>query len=282
MINTDFLDQLDRFHLVVKKRVTSSYMGPRKSIAAGRGLTFKDHRIYSPGDDIRLIDWKVFARTDDLYIKTFEEERNLTAHIIMDASASMGFGKPISKFDYAAMIGVGFAYLAMRENEKFQFSTFADELDVFQPRRGMSQLASMVFYLNNTKTNGHSKLLNSMVQYKKIVGSRSLLVILSDFLVDINEVIETLYTLGDHEIKVVQVLDPIEKDLKYSGDFKLIDSETQSKLRTYISPRLRVEYQQMLDDHSAKIEETCNKLGYHFHQITSDTPIFDAFYRVLE
>ena len=282
MINTDFLKQLDRFHLVVKKRVTSNYVGPRKSLATGRGLTFKEHRIYSPGDDIRLIDWKVFARTDDLHIKTFEEERNLTAHIVMDASASMGFGKPISKFDYAAMLGVGFAYLAMRENEKFQFSTFAESLDVFQSRRGMSQLASMVFHLNNTKTQGHSKLLESVMQYKKVVGSRSMLVLVSDFLMDVDEVIEALYNLGDHEIKILQILDPIEKNLKYSGDFKLVDSETKSMLRTYISPRLRVEYQQMLDNHAAKIEETCNKLGYHFHQITSDTPIFDAFYRVLE
>jgi len=282
MINTDFLDQLDRFHLVVKKRVTSSYVGPRRSIAAGGGLTFKDHRIYSPGDDIRLIDWKVFARTDDLYIKTFEEERNLTAHIIMDASASMGFGKPINKFDYAAMIGVGFAYIAMRENEKFQFSTFSEGLDVFQPRRGMSQLASMVFHLNNIKTQGYSKLLDAMIQYKKVVGSRSLLILISDFLVNIDEVTEALYALGDHEIKVIQVLDPIEKDLKYSGDFKLIDSESKNILRTYVSPRLRVHYQQMLDNHSAKIEGTCNRLGYHFHQLTTNTPVFDAFYRVLE
>jgi len=282
MINTDFLDQLDRFHLVVKKRVTSNYVGPRKSIATGRGLTFKDHRIYSAGDDIRLIDWKVFARTDDLYIKTFEEERNLTAHIIMDASASMAFGKPISKFDYASMLGVGFAYLAMRDNEKFQFSTFSESLEVFQPRRGMSHLASMVFHLNSAKTQGHSKLLDAMIQYKKVIGSRSMLVLISDFLMDIKEITEALYNLGDHEIKIIQVLDPIEKNLKYSGDFKLIDSESKKIVRTYISPRLRVEYQQMLDNHSAKIEEICNKLGYHFHQITSDTPIFDAFYGVLE
>lgn len=282
MISTDFLDQLDRFHLVVKKRVTSTYTGPRKSIAAGRGLTFKDHRIYSPGEDIRLIDWKVFARTDNLYIKTFEEERNLTAHIIMDVSGSMGFGKPISKFDYAAMLGVGFAYLAMKENEKFQFSTFSEDIEVFQPRRGMSQLASMVFHLNNSKTNGNSKLMDAMVQYKKVIGGRSLLVLVSDFLIDSKEVIEALYTLGDHEIKIIQVLDPIEKDLRYSGDFKLIDSESKSMLRTYISPRLRVEYQQMLDGHSARIEEVCNRLGIHFHQVTTDTPIFDAFYKVLE
>jgi len=282
MISTEFLNELDRFHLVVKKRVTSNYTGPRRSIAAGRGLTFKDHRAYVPGDDIRLIDWKVFARTDDLHIKTFEEDRNLTVHIILDSSASMGFGKPISKFDYAAMLGTGFAYLSMRDNEKFQYSTFDEKLEVFQPRRGMSHLASMVHHLNNTKTQGLSKLLDSMLQYKKLIGSRSLLVLVSDFLININEIIEAMYALGDNEIKIIQVLDPIEKNLNYQGDFKLIDSETKNMLRTYISPRLRVQHQQMLDSHCAKIEETCNKLGIHFFQITTNTPLFDAFYRVLE
>lgn len=281
MIKIDFLNQLDRFHLAVKKRVTSNYTGPRRSVATGRGLTFKEHRIYTPGDDIRMIDWRVFARTDDLYIKTFEEERNLTAHIIMDSSASMGFGSPATKFEYAAMLGVGLAYLAMRENEKFQFSTFNEKLDVFQPRKGMSQLASMVFHLNNTKTEGNSKLLDSIMQYKKFIGSRAFLVLISDFLVNANEVVEALYMLGDQEVKIIQVLDSVEKNLKYLGDFKLIDSETRGMLRTYISPRLRVEYQQMLDNHAARIEETCNKLGYHFYQLTTDTPIFDAFYRVL-
>jgi uncharacterized protein (DUF58 family) len=282
MISTDFLDQLNRFHLVVKKRITSTYLGPRRSIAAGRGLTFKEHRAYAPGDDIRLIDWKVFARTDDLHIKTFEEDRNLTGHTIIDSSASMGFGKPTSKFDYASMLGVGFAYLAMKDNEKFQFSTFNESLEVFQPRRGMSQLAGMVYHLNSTKTKGNSKLLDSMLQYKKLIGTRSLLVLISDFLIGVDEIMQALYTLGDHEIKIIQVLDPIEKDLKYQGDFKLIDSETSGMLRTYISPRLRVQHQQLLDEHCAKIEETCNRLGMGFFQLTTDTPIFDAFYRVLE
>lgn len=282
MINIDFLNQLDRFHLVVNKRVTSNYIGPRRSIATGRGLTFKDHRIYSLGDDIRLIDWKVYARTDDLYVKTYEEERNLTVHIIIDCSASMGFGKPLSKFDFASMIGVGFGYLAMRENEKFQFSTFAETLDVFQPRRGMSQLASMVFHLNNVKTNGYSKILDSVVQYKKLVGSKSLLVFISDFLMDQKEILEALYMIGDNEVKIIQVLDPIEKNLEMQGDFKLIDSETKTTLRTFISPRSRVDYQQMLDSHIEKIEETCNKLGYRYFLQTTDTPIFDAFYKVLE
>lgn len=282
MIDTKFLDQLSRFSLVIRKRVTSNYSGPRRSIAVGRGITFKEHRIYAPGDDFRSIDWKVYARTDNLFVKTYEEERNLVVHVIVDYSASMGFGKPTSKFDYASMLGVGFGYLAIKDNEKFQFSTFSDTLEIFQPRRGMSQLASMVFHLNSLKTKGHSRLLDSITQYKKVVGSRAMIVLISDFLIDISEVVEALYRFGDHEIKIVQVLDPAEKNLSMQGDFKLVDSETKDALRTYISPRLRMHYQNLLDDHSAKIEETCDRLGIDFYLVTTDTPVFDAFYRILE
>ena len=282
MLDTSFLDQLTRFNLVVNKRVTSNLAGPRKSISAGRGLTFKDYRIYAPVDDIRLIDWKVYARTDDLYIKAYEEERNLTVHIIIDGSASMGFGKPASKFDYASMIGVGFAYLAMRDNEKFQFSTFADSLEIFQPRRGMSHLAAMVQHLNSIKPKGYSKLLDTIRQYKKVIGSKSMLVIASDFLVNIDEIREAFYLLGDHDIRIIQVFDRVEKELKMEGDMKLVDSETKGMLRTFISPRLRMDYQQKIDDHCAKIEEVCNKLNINYNLAITDTPIFDTFYRILE
>ncbi|MBI2652226.1 hypothetical protein HYX00_02065 [Candidatus Woesearchaeota archaeon] len=250
MIDTTFLDQLTRFNLVINKRVTSNLAGPRKSIATGRGLTFKDYRIYAPGDDIRL--------------------------------ASMGFGKPFSKFDYASMIGVGFAYLALRDNEKFQFSTFADSLEIFQPRRGMSHLAAMVQHLNSIKPKGYSKLLDTIRQYKKVIGSKSMLVIASDFLVNIDEIREAFYLLGDHDIKIIQVFDRVEKELKMEGDMKLIDSETKGLLRTFISPRLRMGYQQQLDEHCAKIEEVCNKLNVDYHLAITDTSIFDTFYKILE
>lgn len=282
MIDTSFLDQLSRFNLVVKKRVTSNLAGPRRSMAAGRGLTFKDYRIYAPGDDIRLIDWKVYARTDDLYIKAYEEERNLVVHIIIDGSASMGFGKPLSKFDYASMIGVGYAYLALRENEKFQFATFADSLEIFQPRRGMGHLAAMVQHLNGIKPKGYSKLLDTIKQYKKVIGSRSLLVLASDFLVNIDEIREAFYLLGDHQIKIIHVLDRVEKELRLEGDMKLIDSETKGLLRTFVSPRMRMEYQQQLDAHCARIEELCNKLNIDYNLAVTDTPIFDTFYKILE
>jgi len=282
MLDTSFFNELAKFNLVVNKRVTSHFIGPRKSMAIGRGLIFKDHRIYAPGDDFRSIDWKVYARTDDLYIKTYEEERNLVVHILMDFSASMDYGKPITKFDYASMLGVGFAYLAMKDNEKFQFATFSEKLEIFQPRRGMSHLAAMVHHLNEVKAKGNSKLKESMEIYRKVIGSRSMVVLVSDFLIPLEEVKESLYLLGrTHDVKIIQVLDPVEKDMRLEGDFNLKDSESGFRLKTFISQRLRLKYRGMLEDHSAKIQETCNQLGMQFHLITTDTPLFDAFYRML-
>jgi uncharacterized protein (DUF58 family) len=180
------------------------------------------------------------------------------------------------------MIGVGFAYLALRDNEKFQFSTFADQLEIFQPRRGMSHLAAMVQHLNSIKPKGYSKLLDTVRQYKKVIGSKSMLIIASDFLVNIEEIREAFYLLGDHDIKIIQVLDRVEKELKMEGDMKLIDSETKGLLRTFISPRMRMGYQQKLDEHCARIEEVCNKLNIDYHLAVTDTSIFDTFYRILQ
>lgn len=282
MIDTSFLDQLARFSLVVNKRVTSSLMGPRKSVSKGTGIMFKEHRIYAPGDDFRSIDWRVYARTDDLYVKTYEEERNLTVHILIDSSASMNFGKPVSKYDYGAMIGVGFAYLAMKENEKFQFATFGENVQVFQPRRGMSQLASMVDYLNNFKLEGTSKFLHCLHQYRSYIGSRSMIILVSDMLVNADEIKEALGYLGDHDVKVIQLLDPLESNLDVEGSFKLKDSETKEEMITYIGSGVQQHYKGLLADHTAKIQQACIAHGYHFHQIVTSTPLFDAFYEILK
>ena len=282
MIDADFLNQLAKFTLLIRKRVTSSYIGARKSVSAGRGMVFRDYRVYVQGDDFRAIDWKIYARTDDLYVKNYEEERNLVVHIIIDRSGSMDYGKSITKYDYAARIGAGFAYLALKGNEKFMFSSYADNLEIFQPRRGMSQLASMIYYLNNLKPKGNSKLLETVIQYRRIIGSRAMIVLLSDFLISLDEIKEALCNLGNNEIKIIQVIDPVENNLMMEGDFNLKDIESGTRLRTYISPRLRMEYLSMMAKHCSEIENCCNSLGIEYQLISTDTPIFDAFYKMLE
>lgn len=283
MINTSFLNQLDRFSLIINKRVTSNYVGERKSVYTGRGTTFKDHRIYAPGDDIRLVDWRVYARTDDLYVKRYEEERNLSVHIIMDTSASMNFGTPTTKYEYAAMLGLGFAYLAMKSNEKFQFASFSQKLDMFKPKKGMRQLAAMLSYLNTARPQGATNFYDALLQYRKIINTRSFIVIISDFLFDLQTIESALYLLGaNHQIKLVQVLDRVERDMRLEGDLRLKDAESGGLLRTFVSQRLRSGYLNMLDSHNMKINEMCSKLGIEFYTVTTDTPLFDVFFDMLK
>lgn len=281
MITTEYLSGLDKFNLIIRKRVTSKYAGARPSVMTGRGATIKDYRIYSSGDDFRLIDWKVFARTDNLYVKRFEEERNLVVHVIIDSSASMNYGKP-TKFEYASMLGIGFAYIAMRGNEKFQYATFSDELRVFQPKRGLSHLANMVDMLNNTRPLGTSDFPKAMGNYKKALGTRSLIIIISDCLFDPETIKQGLFFLGSNEIRLIQVLDPSERHLSIEGDVKLLDSETNEQLRTYVSNKLKSEYQRKLDSHIDQLDRESTAGKAVFSTVTTDTPIFDSFYDILK
>ena len=281
MIDLGFLKNLDRFSLIVNKHLTSNYVGERRTVFLGRGLVFRDYSTYAPGEDYRMIDWKVYGRTDRLMIKKHEEERNLTVHVICDFSASMNFGEPVKKSDYTAMVGIGFAYLAMKNNERFVMSTFAEKLELFKPRKGRKQLAAMVEYLNEKKAKGVTNFEESLSRYKKMIGSRSLVIIVSDFLYDVNEIKTALLRFKNHDVRLVQILDKTEKALDIEGEVKLKDSESGGMLRTYISPYLKKKYLNMLEMHNAMIKHACLETNAHFYSFGTDTPVFDAFYEIV-
>ncbi len=282
MIDTTFLSQLNRFNIIIRKKVTSSYTGSRRSEAKGHGNIIKDYRMYTPGDDIRRIDWKIFARTDHLYVKQYEEEKNLMSHIIIDKSSSMGFGAPTTKFEYASMIGVGFAFLALKENEKFKLSTFSDDYESLQPRKGMGQLASIVEHLNRVKPKGKTLLDKTLFRYRSELHSKSMITLISDFLMPINEIKEGLRVIAKHEVNVVMVLHPDEINFPIDGDYRLHDSETNSVLKVSISPSMRAEYMKRLKEHMLNVEDECRKLGIKFALGTTDKPVFDLFYEIIE
>ncbi|MBW2969454.1 DUF58 domain-containing protein [Candidatus Woesearchaeota archaeon] len=283
MIDIKFLRHLDRLSLIINKRMTSNYIGEREAVYGGQGLVFKDHAQYSIGDDFRRIDWKAFARTDKLFVKRFEEDRNLIVHIILDFSSSMDFGtKKISKADFASMFGLGFAYMALKNNEKFVLSTFADKLELFRPRKGKNQLMAILDYLNKKNPKGKSNFELALAEYKKLVKSRSLIVIISDFLYDPEQVRHGLLRFKGHDIILIQVLDVIEKDLKdVEGDFKLVDSESKGILRTFISPFGRKKYLEKIAAHRAHLKRIASEIGANFFSFGTDHQIFDAFHEVL-
>ena len=280
MISQDFLKNLDKLSVKINKRTTSQIIGERESIFKGRGTVFSDRRAYTPGDDHKAIDWKVFARIGQLHIKLFEAERSLTTHLILDFSASKGFGKNISKTEYASMLGLGFAYLALRRNEKFVLSTFSDNLDVFKPKKGKKQLVSIVNYLNKKKPSGHSRLYYSLSNYKKLIKSRSLIVIISDFLYDVSEIRNAIYSLKNNELILIQLLDASERDITLKGDFHLKDSESGTKIRTFIGPLLKKIYTKNLQEHKLGIQKVADEVKAKFYRIFTDESIFDVFYRI--
>lgn len=278
MIDTTFFKELDRFSFMVRKRVSTAYSGSRRSILKGRGMEPVSYREYTQGDDFKTIDWKVYGRTEKLYVKEFEEEKSLTTHILLDTSKSMDFR---NKFEYAAMMALGFAYLVTKDNEKFAVATFAEEINITKPKRGRKYLSLTIDLLNSVQLLGKTRFDYCMEKYASVIRSRSLVFIISDFMTDIEAIRNSIFRLGDNELVLIQVLDPLEKSLDLGGEAKLIDLETDAKMDIYTSPRLRAEYQQRLNDHIARIRETCITVGADFHTVTADKPIFDSIFEVV-
>lgn len=278
MIDTSFFKELDRFSFMVRKRVSTAYSGSRRSILKGRGMEPVSYREYTQGDDFKTIDWKVYGRTEKLFVKEFEEEKSLTTHILLDTSKSMDFR---NKFEYAAMMALGFAYLVTKDNEKFGVSTFSEEINITKPKRGRRYLSQTIDLLNSMELSGKTRFDYCMEKYASIIKSRSLVIIISDFMADTNAIRNAIFRLGDNELVLIQVLDPVETKLDLGGEARLIDLETEQKLDIYSSPRLRTEYQKRLADHIAKIKEPSLQVGADFHTVTTDMPIFEAIFQII-
>lgn len=277
-IDVDFFRQLDRFTFMVRKKVSTAYAGSRRSTHSGKGLDTIGYREYNPGDELKSIDWKAYARSEKLYVRQFEEDKSLTTHILLDASKSMDYaGGDTTKFEYATMLAAGFAYLVTKDNDKFAISTFSDEVNISKARRGRKYLLQTIERLESQKLGGKTGIDEVTAQYGKAIKSRSLIIIISDFLDDFAAIESAIYRFSYHDLILVQVLDPTERDLTIHGHSKLVDLETQVNLDTYISDSFKEEYQDQLEAHINKISDICSRVGAEFYTFTTDTPIFDAF-----
>jgi len=282
-INLDFIKSLDRLQIILKKRIYADKQGSHTASHGGEGLTFQDFKPYTPGDDFRYIDWKIYARTDRFFIKRFEAERNMVIHILVDSSASMNFGsKETTKFDYAAQVGLGFAYIAYKKNEKFNLSTFTEHVTALKPKKGSTNLAKTFDYMGAIRVEGKSDFLASMDEYRKHITSRSMIVFISDFLYDVEAVEEIISRYHKSQVFLIQVLDSRERDLDLQGDVILEDAETQTKMKTFISMRLKNTYQQKLEEHIAKLKDVSDHHGASFISVSTNTPIFEAFYHMFK
>lgn len=286
MIDTAFLDQLKELEFLVKRKVSTLYSGGRKSVKPGKGIEVIDYREYFPGDDFRLIDWRVYGRTEKLYIKRFEEEKNLVVHVMVDSSASMDFNTRglMTKFDYGGSIAVGLGYLAVNNQEKFALALYGNDLREFtQPKRSRSHVLSSIHLLNSAKLNGETDLGRCASQYINMIKSKSYVVVVSDFIEPLDSLREGIYRMAKHskELTLIQVLDPGEIDLPWLDDVKFHDMETDDVKRSYLSPSFKKDYRRQLDDHIYGVREVCEDLGADFFSLRTDTMLLDAFVNLI-
>lgn len=282
MIDPGFLDELDRFQTGKKRHVEDRFPGEEESPEVGEGLTFSDYRRYSPGDDTRLIDWKLYARTRELYVKVFEEERNFTVHVLVDASESMAFGdQGETKFDRAAKLGLGFCYLTADEGNDFRFSTFTgsyDRLDGGSSSAG--EVLALVDRCNAVEPAGEADFEEVLQAYAETIRSRALVLIASDFLEDIDAIETGLSALSRNRLVLGHVIAPDEWELPVRGDTVFEALERDVSRRAYVSGRLAQEYHTRLEEHVTEIADRSDDLRARHELVRTDDAFFDAFSRI--
>ena len=281
VIEPDFLDELDRFDAALDRETAAVRQGEQQSPRVGEGLTFSDYRRYSPGDDTRLVDWKLFARTEEYYIKQFEEERNLTVHVLLDASASMDYGEgERHKFEYAAKVGLGFCYLTAEEHNDFRFSTMgerSERLDTGRSNRG--EVLGLIDQINGFDPEGEADFETVLEAYADRIRSRSLVVVLTDCLAEPEAIESGVSALARNEVDVllVRVMAPDERDPDVVGDALFADPESETTRRSYFSQSLADTYRSRLDAHVDEVKQRVTALGGDHVLVDTGDEYFDSF-----
>ncbi len=236
--------------------------GAHASAVRGFSQEFATHREYVPGDELKFLDWKVYARKDRFFVKEFHEEKSLRTYILVDGSGSMGFagaGRP-PKWDYACRLAVGMAYCILARSDEVGLMCFADKASTFLPPRGqMPHLEFVDAGLAALQPAGPTRLAGVVREFATRLPRRSLIVLVSDLLGDPEGNLALLKALRaqKHELMVLQVLDPDERDLPWDGPIKLRDMETGGELSCEVGA-VREAYREAFQRMLRLYESTCH------------------------
>lgn len=216
--------------LVVEGFITGLHKSPHK----GFSVEFAEHRPYTPGDDLRYLDWTVFARTDNFFIKQFEEETNVKAYLLLDRSASMGFGSgPVTKLQYACYLAAALTYLMIHQRDAVGLVTFDSEIRrLLPPKSRPTQLRAILEEIQNLNAGEPSNLGRTFHQVAENLKRKGLIIVLSDLLDSPDHVLPALqhFRHNKHELIVFHILDRREIDFDYQDYATFEDMETGRKL----------------------------------------------------
>jgi uncharacterized protein (DUF58 family) len=256
--------------------------GLHRSPHLGFALDFAQHRQYTFGDDIKRIDWRVYAKADRYYIKQYEVSTTLAAHLIVDASGSMGYKgekSALSKFRYAQFIAASLAYLALHQQDAAGLVTFDSAVrDMLPARSAPSHLLQIVRTLEATAPTKESGIAPLLHQIADRIKRRSLVIIISDLLDNAKAVIQALHHLRfkRHEVLLLHVMDNDELTFPFRS-WSLFENLERSDHRMRLDPAMiRAQYMQNLDAHLGAIRDGVAKLSIQHVLLNTDQPFDDA------
>ncbi len=259
--------------------------GLHRSPYHGFSAEFTDYRQYSPGDDLRYLDWKLFARRDRYYIKRFEEETNLRCYVLLDLSRSMGFGSlEYSKSDYAKTLAATFAYFLNRQRDAVGVVTFSDQIhELIAPRYRTGHLRRLMIALDHSTTGKSTDLSSPLEQIARTVTKRGMVVLISDLLAPVTQLQNQLGYLRSqgHDVMIVRTLDPREISFDFSNAALFRDLETGQEI--FVDPQTTVrEYQQRFQEHNTAIKRVCDQLGVDYFSLSTDQALDRGLFDLIQ
>ena len=271
--------RLEPLMLVASKVRAGAIKGDRRSIKRGASVEFADYRNYVAGDDLRQLDWNIYARLERPYIKLLEDEEDLAVHVILDASASMDFppeGEPDQhKLLYAKRVVAGLAHVSLTSGDRLTLTAVNDrQAATFGPVRGRGHSFAMLRFIRDLSADSITDLNLALEQYALRARRPGLAIVVSDMFSLDGGYLDGLHALlsRGHEVAFVHVLAPEEVQPPVAGDLSLVDVETELQQEVTVDGAMLGIYQQRLAAWRTEIRDECLRRGAHYFPVETDRP----------
>ena len=274
-LRPEVIRQVARLDLRAKFIVEGFLAGLHASPFHGFSVEFSEHRKYVPGDDLKDLDWSVYAKTDKYYLKKFQAETNVTGYLVMDLSASMAYTyrQELTKFEYAICLAAALGYLMIHQQDPVGLVTFDTRIQTsLPPRSKRTQLGNILGLLAGLKPSGQTDVAQCLHQLAAMIRSKSLVMLFSDLLTDPQQVLQSLHHLRHrgNEIILFHILDEAEVHFPFEGVIEFEDVEDHNKL-TLDARGMRHDYLQAVGEFQGFYQRECAKVGVDY--VPMDTSV---------